>query len=359
MICKRFLSHSSFALAAVLFTASVAMSASNITNSLTGFTGNSGQPATQAAVAAAGFNFSDVGNPVTQVSFDATGASFGVGQPNNDGRNYMRTVDMDYSNVSFVAEVTIVTPNIDVQDAYFGLGSGFANPDFFRTPDFASQFASIMYWGENEIATPTVEVVTNNDGIGDSDSLTAAAGLGDGTHRVRIAYDWFQKKATFSYDLNYAGGAFTADVTSPIANTLPLYATGTGFTTDPGRIFFGGDEGVTFKDFQVVVSTTPVVFGDLNSSGTITGADWAILRANLYADQGGSFSDAYFKGDLTADLKTDHDDFVVFKTVFDAVNGAGSFAQMLASVPEPMSLLLFLSAGVMMLFARRRTAHCR
>src|SRR6185295_8015161 len=145
-----------------------------------------------------------------------------------------------------------------------------ANVDFFRTPDFASQNASIMYWGENEVATPTVEVVLNNDGLGNDDSETAATGLGNGTHRVRMSYDWFAKKATFSFDLNYAGGPFTADVTSPAASTLSLYSSGTGFPQEPGRIFFGGDQGATFKDFQVTVTSAPVIYGDFDHNGTIT-----------------------------------------------------------------------------------------
>ena len=61
-------------------------------------------------------------------------------------------------------------------------------------------------------------------------------------------YDWFQKTATFAFDFNYAGGAFMADVTSPAANVLSLYTSGTGFFSEPGRIFFGGDLGTTFKD---------------------------------------------------------------------------------------------------------------
>jgi len=99
------------------------------------------------------------------------------------------------------------------------------------------------------------------------------------------------KTATFAFDLNYAGGAFTADVTSPAANVLPLYTSGTGFPQEPGRIFFGGDSGsdtitpVTvgpvFKDFQVTVSGSSVIFGDFdNTGGPVTAADWAILRSN-------------------------------------------------------------------------------
>ena len=143
---------------------------------------------------------------IYKVKFGSSGATFGDMQPVNSARNYMRTVATDYANTSFVAEVTITSTDIDKQSVYFGLGSGDANNDFFRTPDFQSPAASIMYWGENEIATPTVEVVRNNDGQGADVSETAAPGLGNGTYRVRMTYDWFAKTATFALDFNYAGG---------------------------------------------------------------------------------------------------------------------------------------------------------
>jgi hypothetical protein len=334
-----------------------AMAANSFTNSLTGFTGDSTQAATQTAVAAAGFNFSDVADSNAAVHFNTSGANFDVSNLGNDGRNYMRTVDTDYANTSFVAEVTIVTPDIDNQDAYFGLGSGSANPDFFRTPDFASEFASVMYWGENEVAEPTLEIGKTNNAQGNF-NLTPAPALGNGTHRVRLSYDWFRKTASFTFDLDYAGGEFNADLAPPAVNTLSLYSA-TGWPTEPGRVFFGGDENVVFKDFQVTVSSTPVVYGDLNNNGTITSADWMILRTNLYADtSGSSHQQAYFLGDLTADLAINHSDFFAFKILYDNVNGAGSFVEMLASVPEPITLALVVPPALMIVLVRRRAAHC-
>jgi len=340
--------------------ASIVSAANSFSNSLTGFTGDSTVPATVSAVATAGFNFSDLGvgtttppDPSTyKVKFGAGGATFGDLQPVNAARNYMRTIATDYANTSFVAEVTITTTNVDKQSVYFGLGSGDANNDFFRTPDFQSSAASIMYWGETEIATPTVEVVLNNDTQGGDVSETPAPGLGNGTQRVRLTYDWFAKTATFAFDFNYAGGPFTADVTSPAASVLPLYTSGTGFPQEPGRIFFGGDSGSAaneiagpvFKDFHVTVSGSSVIFGDFDSSGgAVTAADWAILRSHKEMDVSNlTRQQAYFLGDLTADLKIDHDDFFAFKSLYETAHGTGSFAQMLASVPEPSTLSLLL-----------------
>ena len=61
MIRSKLHVHFGLALLPMALAATVASAASSISNSLTGFTGNSTQPATQNAVAAAGFNFSSTG----------------------------------------------------------------------------------------------------------------------------------------------------------------------------------------------------------------------------------------------------------------------------------------------------------
>ncbi len=64
--------------------------------------------------------------------------------------------------------------------------------------------------------------------------------------------------------------------------------------------------------------------GDVNTDGVINPADWMVVRLNQNTDLSAlSLAEAYRKGDLTGDRKNDHDDFVVFKTLFDATNGAG------------------------------------
>jgi hypothetical protein len=339
-------------LAAPLLMVAPALAANSLSNSFTGFTGDSSVPATVTAVATAGFSFSNdgVGTPTPTdptayaIQFGASGANFSG--PVNTGRNYIRTIASDYANTSFVAEVTFTASDIETQNAYFGLGSGEANNGFFRTPDRGTAAASIMYWGESEIATPTVQITINNDAQSRDTSETPAPALSNGTHRARLTYDWFAKTATFAFDFNYAG-VFAADVTSPAANVLPLYSSGTGFPTEPGKIYFGGDLGMVFKDFAVTVSGPSVVYGDLDNNGTITASDWAVLRSNRQKDLTSlSNQQAYFAGDLTADLKNDHDDFVVFKTLYDINNGAGSFADMVAGVPEPSSLTLLLTCGL-------------
>jgi hypothetical protein len=56
-------------------------------------------------------------------------------------------------------------------------------------------------------------------------------------------------------------------------------------------------------------------------------------------------AEAYRLGDLTGDRQNNHADFVMFKSLYDAANGAGAFALM-ASVPEPTTVVLVLTAGL-------------
>jgi hypothetical protein len=60
---------------------------------------------------------------------------------------------------------------------------------------------------------------------------------------------------------------------------------------------------------------------------------------------------------LTGDKLNNHADFALFKTQYDAANGTGAFASMLAaSVPEPSTIVLVLTAGLFSIPLRRRTA---
>jgi endonuclease/exonuclease/phosphatase family metal-dependent hydrolase len=95
------------------------------------------------------------------------------------------------------------------------------------------------------------------------------------------------------------------------------------------------------------------VLGDLTGNCVLNGEDWAQFRGGQFADMTAlTRSEAYELGDLTGDFRNDHADFVIFKTSFEAANGAGSFAAMLAVVPEPGSAVLIAGALMFCLFRR-------
>lgn len=91
----------------------------------------------------------------------------------------------------------------------------------------------------------------------------------------------------------------------------------------------------------------PFMAGDLNVDSAIDSADWMILRSNQHTSLAGkSLAEAYRLGDLNGDKLNNFEDFAAFKSLYDAANGAGAFAAMVASVPEPSAILIVLAAGI-------------
>lgn len=97
--------------------------------------------------------------------------------------------------------------------------------------------------------------------------------------------------------------------------------------------------------------------GDLNFDGTVNALDWPVYNSGRGVDMDGlSPAQAYRLGDLDGDLDNDIVDFVTFKGLFEAANGSGSFARLLA-IPEPSSLgLVLLGAGLIGLSRLRRNS---
>jgi hypothetical protein len=349
------------AAASLMLAASAASAATSVNNSLTGFTGDSTQASTQAALAAVGLGFTSTAGssedpPGTFVDptvvFDSAGAHFGDLFPGAGGRNYIRTTAADYANYSFTAEVTWITADPGGQAAYFGLGSG--RYGTFRIADYDGSNAAVQLFLELNGSPPfAFTMKANNFYPPNFGSGAEATGMDvPGTHRLRLTYDWFRKTADFAIDANYAGGPFTADVSLPTVSTLDLYGK-LGWPSEVARVYFGGDDGTVYKDLNITLNSSGVVFGDLNNSGTITVADWVVLRNNQLADLSAmTFQQAYAAGDLTADKANNQADFALFKLLYENAHGIGSFAA-IANVPEPASLFI-LSGGVGIIQVLRR-----
>jgi hypothetical protein len=59
----------------------------------------------------------------------------------------------------------------------------------------------------------------------------------------------------FAIDMNYAGGSFVADGAQSVS-VSSLYGA-TGWPDERSQIYFGGDDGVLFRDFAVNVIPEP------------------------------------------------------------------------------------------------------
>lgn len=127
----------------------------------------------------------------------------------------------------------------------------------------------------------------------------------------------------------------------------------------PGSPEVGKQIGVAFHAFLDAAvddaSLTKVGPGDLNGDFAINALDWNILKSNQLADLSSlPVSESFFLGDLNGDGQNNHADFFIFKTSYDATNGAGSFVAMVASVPEPSAALLAALAGAGVVVRARR-----
>jgi Chondroitinase B len=95
--------------------------------------------------------------------------------------------------------------------------------------------------------------------------------------------------------------------------------------------------------------------GDLNQDGTLNYVDWAAFKAGQGKDLSGLISvQSYLFGDLDGDFDHDLDDFWLFRTAYETAHGAGSFAQMLTSVPEPGTIALSVGAALILCCRNRR-----
>jgi hypothetical protein len=101
---------------------------------------------------------------------------------------------------------------------------------------------------------------------------------------------------------------------------------------------------------------TFTVPADLDVDGDLDVADWLVFAANAETDLAGlSPTEGYLRGDLDGDGASGPLDFGLFKSWYEAEHGGGSFAVMLAGVPEPSAAALaWVAAAVAAGGARRR-----
>ena len=165
------------------------------------------------------------------------------------------------------------------------------------------------------------------------------------------------KTMTYALDLNFAGGAFSADFTATAVDLnhidcpvgcgfpeMPISAdffAPDGWPTEPSRIYWGGDDGVTYKDFSVTVSAPPAVLGDYNNNGTVDAADYVLWR-----NGGPLLNEVDTPGTVNAA------DYTEWRARFgDSGSGSGLVAG--SAIPEPTSIGIAL-AMIGCLIATRR-----
>ena len=138
----------------------------------------------------------------------------------------------------------------------------------------------------------------------------------------------------------------------------PLSAVTLGYNANDGKTDIGiqpypSDHRAVVVNFDIPNCS---LLGDLNGNCSIGVEDWTQFRAGQLVNLAAlTHSQAYAMGDLNGDFRNDHADFVIFKAAFEAAHGTGSFATMLASVPEPSAFLLVAGANFGWCIAGRRS----
>ena len=190
-------------------------------------------------------NLEIIGPGANAVIFSSSGVTFnGAGMIGNaEGRAFIRTKGSNYLSNSFVAEISMnfdpTKPNI----SWFGVGGNSLDQVYYYEPD-----------------GPCLQIAPHTASGGELDGRISyndknSLGVGDGgiffnvtstNYKMRITWDAVSGYAIFEVDSNYLGGLFVADA------TRSLFGLDNGFNEFNSRLFFGGSDGVSFKDFSIV-----------------------------------------------------------------------------------------------------------
>jgi len=99
------------------------------------------------------------------------------------------------------------------------------------------------------------------------------------------------------------------------------------------------DYGDDYVDLFVVTK------GDVNLDGSLTVADWVVVKNNLFKQSTAmNIGDAYSNGDLNRDGKINELDFGLFKEFYEQIHGVGSFEAATQNIPEPTAYSLLLTS---------------
>ena len=302
----------------------------------------------------------DIGN-VNVSFFDSSstqlGSSFSIATPDTSSWN-QNLVRGDIPVGTAMATVTVSSQGSGWADGYvdnvffqvvegaapLGIEVNRTNGDITMTNPNDSVSIEFDYY---EITSPGGSLLTTWDSF--EDQGLDAIGSGVGEH-------WTKATGVDSQILAEVFLLGTSEFAA--AETQTLAGAFEKLSTQQDLLFrYGLSSAGVLHEGVVSYSGSPPEYdlGDFDTDGDIDSDDWAILRANQHADLTSLTPvQALLRGDLNGDLANNHTDFVAFKTIYETLHGAGSFAAMIATVPEPSTCLLASLAGGLLLGWRRR-----
>jgi hypothetical protein len=168
--------------------------------------------------------------------------------------------------------------------------------------------------------------------------------------------------AVHESDANWTAFEPAAPASTPYANNLvETGSTNITLAANGGTLNFGQVWNKSPFDHQIsihlmlsddtlailtpAITGAAAILGDFDGNDNVDLADYQVLLGSIHTNVAGvapTVVQRYQLGDINNDTVVNFSDFQAFRVAFDAHNGAGAFVAMLASVPEPSSLVLAL-----------------
>ncbi|MGI9428862.1 MAG: PEP-CTERM sorting domain-containing protein, partial [Bythopirellula sp.] len=148
-----------------------------------------------------------------------------------------------------------------------------------------------------------------------------------------------------SFDVNLAAGNYF----------LSIDGTGKG---DPATNGYSDYASLGYYSILGSGWDDPGILGDISGDGALDGIDWSQFIAAHETDLSGlTPAQQFAAGDLNADGFNNYADFQLFFTYYENAHGLGAFETMLASIPEPGSIMLFAAGAAVLGVWRKKQAR--
>lgn len=302
------------AVSAVTNLTTLTVESGGFTNTLRGFTGTTDDLDVLMEVEKIGLTTGS-SNPDSGVAFSASGATFGDGEATS-GRNVLKTIASGYGDVSFEAYATLTFAGVSDLSGFIGMGQGLLTgvPDNWGVPELnmagvngvVAQFKDVTAGDTANINSTLFKFVGGNPG-GDAGGTNLASAVVGGTETIRakLTYDSVAETVQVLIDKNYTGGAFLADQDMGTVSTSLIDTNEVAYSMwdgAPVRVYVGGGENTIVKDFEIVVTSTPLppqpTF-DVQTASTMAGGGmiftWDAVSGRTY--------DVEYKTNLVTDVE--------------------------------------------------------
>jgi hypothetical protein len=180
------------------------------------------------------------------IIFTSEGALFGRVCLEDDGRNYIRTVETNNISASFDAFVTVINFEADEDhNVFLGVGAGQLGWNYGLCPDWGNDDVKTVWVELMNAGSPRENVInylvwdgTSEEFIKNEGKVTYAT-----VYRLKMSYDAYAQTIVFMVDVYNDG---TWDCQTDVINIEGLFTEG-----DVSKVYTGADDEAILVDFEV------------------------------------------------------------------------------------------------------------